>query len=132
MEKQKALTGLARRELWVDARDLQRGEEGGEDQLSPEEYAAVLATRGREKLGEHPLAQSFEATVRAQNAAFEYGSDYLLGDKITVIDRNLGVTVNAVVTGAEYAFSREGQSFCLTLGYGQPTVARQLARKAEK
>ncbi len=132
MAQENSPAGFARRELWVDARDLQRGEEGGEDQLSPEEYAAVLATRGREKLGEHPLAQSFEATVRAQDAAFEYGSDYLLGDKITVIDRNLGVTVNAVVTGAEYAFSREGQSFCLTLGYGQPTVARQLARKAEK
>ena len=41
-------TGLSRRELWVDARDIQSGE--GEGALSPEEYAQALETRGREKV----------------------------------------------------------------------------------
>ena len=36
-------TGLSRRELWVDARDIQSGE--GEEALSPEEYAQALTTR---------------------------------------------------------------------------------------
>lgn len=124
--------GFARRELWVDARDLQRGEEGAEDQLTPEEYAAALTTRGREKLGENQLVQNFSATVRTQDGAFQFGEDYLLGDKITVTDQNIGVTVGAVVTGAEYAFSREGQSLSLTLGYSPPTVSQTLARKADK
>ena len=123
-------TGLSRRELWTDARDIQSGE--GEDALTPEEYAEALTTRGREKLAERQLVQSFSALVRTQGAAFEFGRDYQLGDRITVSDRRLGVTVGALVTGAEYTVSRDGRELTLTLGYGQPTVYEKLSRKEDK
>ena len=58
-------TGLSRRELWVDARDIQSGE--GEGALSPEEYAQALETRGREKLAECQLVQSFTAQAGGQD-----------------------------------------------------------------
>lgn len=132
MSTNTAPTGLSRRELWVDARDLQSGEEGSEDQLTPEEYAAALTTRGREKLAEKQLVQSFSAGVRMEGAAFAYGQDYHLGDTITVTDRQLGVTVEAVVTGAEYADTADGQSMNLTLGYSQPTLPQIIARKEDK
>lgn len=125
-----APTGLTRRELWVDARDIQSGE--GENALTPEEYAQALTTRGQEKLAERQLVQSFSAQVRTQGAAYEFGRDYQLGDRITVSDRRLGVTVRAVVTGAEYTVSRSGRGLTLTLGYGQPTVYDKLARKEDK
>ncbi|MCI9543526.1 MAG: hypothetical protein HFE93_04930 [Acutalibacter muris] len=123
-------TGLSRRELWVDARDIQSGE--GEGALSPEEYAQALETRGREKLAECQLVQSFTAQVRTQDPTFEYGRDYKLGDRITVSDRRLAVTVGAIVTAAEYTVSREGRGLSLTLGYSQPTVYEKLARKEDK
>lgn len=122
--------GLRRRELWVDARDIQSGE--GEEALTPEEYVQALTTRGKEKLAEKPLVQSFTADVRTLGAAYEFGRDYQLGDRITVSDRRLGVTVQAVVTGAEYSVSREGRGLTLTLGYSQPTVFEKLARKEDK
>lgn len=123
-------TGLSRRELWVDARDIQSGE--GEGALSPEEYAQALEARGREKLAECQLVQSFTAQVRTQDPTFEYGRDYKLGDRITVSDRRLAVTVGAIVTAAEYTVSREGRGLSLTLGYSQPTVYEKLARKEDK
>ena len=42
-------TGLSRREIYIDARDLQ-SDSDPDDPLTPEEYAAVLTTRGRGKL----------------------------------------------------------------------------------
>lgn len=123
-------TGLTRRELWVDARDLQSGE--GEDALTPEEYEEVLKTRGKERLAEHQLVKSFSAAVRTQGAAFRFGEDYQLGDIITVMDKRLGVTAEAVVTQAAFSESRDGQELTLTLGYGQPSLYDKLMRKEDK
>ncbi|RKJ40211.1 hypothetical protein D7X94_08680 [Acutalibacter sp. 1XD8-33] len=124
--------GFSRRELWVDARDLQRGEEGSEDRLTPEEYAEVLLTRGGEKLAENPLAESFQATVRTVDPTYRLGRDFLLGDRITVEDRRLGIRADAVATAVRYGISREGESQELTLGYGQPTIYEKLSRKADR
>ena len=122
--------GLSRRELWVDARDLQSEREGGES-LTAEEYTALLTTRGTEKLAENQLVRSFSAVVRTLNPTYVYGVDFFLGDTITVTDERLGVTVDAVVEGAERTVSIDGESLTLTLGYSQPTLYDKL-RKAGK
>lgn len=120
-----------RREIYIDARDL-RSDSDPDEPLPPEAYAAVLTTRGREKLAEHQLVQAFSAVVRDRGATYTLGDDYHLGDTITVIDDRLGVTANAVVQGVTRSVSREGESIELSLGYGQPTVYDILKRKAGK
>lgn len=118
-----------RREIYIDARDLQS--DGDPDKpLTAEEYAALLTNRGREKLAEHQLVQSFAATVRDRGATYVLGEDYQLGDTITVIDDKLGVTANAVVQGVTRSVGRDGESTELALGYGQPTLYDILKRKA--
>lgn len=120
-----------RRELYIDARDLQ-SDSGTGSPMSPEEYAAALATRGREKLAGRQLVQSFAAEVRGRGATYTLGEDYHLGDTITVADGTLGVTVDAVVQGVTRSVSRAGESMELALGYGQPTAYDILKRKADK
>lgn len=124
-------TGLSRRELYIDARDLQSQQQDGET-LTPEQYAGVLTTRGLEKLAENQLVRSFSAQVRTQDATYQYGRDFFLGDKITVTDERLGITVDARVMAAQYAVDSTGESLTLTLGYSQPTMYDTLARKADK
>lgn len=123
--------GFYRRELWVDARDLQMETEG-EEAMTPQEYAAALTTRGREKLAENRLIQSFATTLRTQGATYQLGRDFQLGDMVTAIDERLGITVDAVVTGAEVSQGQDGESISLTLGYSQPMLCEILKRKAEK
>lgn len=118
-----------RREIYIDARDLQ-SDSDPDKPLTAEEYAALLTNRGREKLAEHQLVQSFAAVVRERGSTYTLGGDYHLGDTITVIDDRLGVTVNAVVQGVTRSVSREGEHMELTLGYGQPTLYDILKRKA--
>lgn len=118
-----------RREIYIDARDLQ-SDSDPDKPLTAEEYAALLTNRGREKLAEHQLVQSFAATVRDRGATYVLGEDYQLGDTITVIDDKLGVTANATVQGVTRSVSRDGENMELTLGYGQPTIYDILKRKA--
>lgn len=123
--------GFRRRELWVDARDLQ-SDRDGENPMTPEEYAAALVTRGREKLAENQLVKSFSTALRTQGATYQLGRDFRLGDRVTAVDERLGVTVEALVMGAEVSLGQEGESLGLTLGYSQPTLYEKLKRKAEK
>lgn len=120
-----------RREQYIDARDLQ-SDSDPDNPMTSEEYAAALSTRGKEKLAEYQLVQSFSAVVRERGATYTLGEDYQLGDTITVIDERLGVTANAVVQGVTRSISRTGESMELTLGYGQPTAYDILRRKADR
>lgn len=124
-----APTWPQRREIYIDARDLQ-SDSDPDKPITTEEYAALLTNRGREKLAEHQLVQSFAATVRDRDATYTLGEDYQLGDTITVIDDKLGVTANAVVQGVTRSVGRDGESMDLALGYGQPTIYDILKRKA--
>jgi len=124
-----APTGLARREIFVDARDLQ-SDADPDNPLTPEEYAAVLTTRGEERLAENQLVQSFSTVVRTLDPTYEYGVDFFLGDTITAIDERQGVTAGAVVQAVQRSVSAEGEGLLLTLGYGQPTIYDILKRKA--
>lgn len=124
-------TGFYRRELYIDARDLQ-SDADPENPLTEEQYAALLTNRGLEKLAEHQLVQSFSTMVRTLNPTYVYGEDFELGDSITVTDERLGVTIGAVVQAAERSASAHGESLALTLGYGQPTLYDKLKRKADR
>lgn len=78
-------TGLYRRELYVDARDISstyRDEETGEDVvLTDEEYRLLLVERGDEKLAEYLTEKSYEGEVDFQSM-FVYGEDFFLGDTV--------------------------------------------------
>lgn len=119
-----------RREIYIDARDLQ-SDSDPDNPLTPEEYTALLENRGQEKLAENQLVKSFLAVIRTIDPTYTLGEDFQLGDTITVIDERLGVTADAVVQGVERAVGEDGESMVLTLGYSQPTIYDVL-RKAGK
>lgn len=74
-------SGLNRRELFTDARDISSDVEGGT--LSPAVYTAQLEARGREKLAEHTSKTAFEGEVEATRL-FKYGEDFFIGDIVQV------------------------------------------------
>ena len=98
-----------RRELYIDARDLQ-SDSDPDHPMSPADYAAALASRGLEKLAEHQLVRSFAAEVRTYDPTYVCGQDFFLGDTITA--------------------GENGETLTLTMGYGPPTLGDILKRKA--
>lgn len=66
------LKGLDRKELFVDARDVEDG--------------TNLADRGKSKLAENTIVESFEATIDTEN----YRVEWDLGDFVTILDDEIG------------------------------------------
>lgn len=88
--------GEARRELYVDARDLQRQDENG-NVLSEAAYRQALRQRGLEKLKDYQVTETVDSQVDS-NSGFLYGQDYALGDLVTFVDQNMGVLVEQRIT----------------------------------
>lgn len=80
-------TGLDRREVYVDARDIS----SNNGEIGDDEYMALLATRGEQKLlDEHSATHGFEGEVEPVST-YVYKRDYDLGNIVTV-SNGYGVT----------------------------------------
>lgn len=125
------LEGFERKELYVDARDLQSevmNDDGTQTKLSDSEYMETLQQRGEEKLSEYVTVEIFESQIRQfGDVQYEFGVDYQKGDKVTVIDEQLGVMVSARITMAEEQFDEE-YNLVLTFGYSSPTMLKKVKR----
>lgn len=126
------LEGFNRKELYVDARDIQSeftNEEGTTTTLTPEEYDAALVNRGNDKLAECKTTETFEAQIRVfGDVQYEFGVDYNKGDKVTVRDKQLGVVVSARITEVEEDFDDE-YALVLTFGYSYPTLMQKVKQQ---
>ena len=98
-------SGLERRELFVDARDISTTTEDNVT-LSDEEYKKQLAQRGDEKLAESVAAQSFEGQVE-MTKMFEYGKDFFIGD-IVQIANEYGMESRARISEIVTAIDTQG------------------------
>ncbi len=103
--KYQGSSGLWRRELWVDARNTSSTTEGGT--LTPTEYNAILREQATEALRENLFTQDFNGEILNVNA-YKYGTDYGLGDKVSVINEyNIrGTTTVSEITEVEDAEGR--------------------------
>ncbi len=108
------LTGLARREMYVDARDLQQ-EEG----QTVEEYRELLVNRGLEALEENSRNVEISFDISSQ----DFGKTFFLGDRITCVLPEYGAAVNVRI--AEYKKIYENNTERVELTLGNP-VARRL------
>lgn len=120
-------SGKSRKEVFIDARDLQSTNTDGMT-LSEDEYFELLKQRGNSKLSELKKTESFDCVVNAIGNV-RYNKDYFLGDTVTISDAELGIQLNAVITEAEHAHDSNGESLYITFGYGQMTIDQKLKTK---
>lgn len=103
-------TGVNRRELYVDARDLSSSD--GETTLTPEQYAALLASRGLEYLVDYIFNKVFEGSVNP-NSMFKYGEDYFLGD-VVQIRNEFGLEAKVRITEVIRSVATDGETLMPT------------------
>ena len=125
-----AVSGENRRELYVDARDLQREYQvatptGDHDaQGNPvytyeartytdEEYFALLDARGLEKLSEH--LRTFSVTCDIVQNNIKYGKDYNLGDRMPIKLPEYGIYASARISSVTMIYEREGDKIVAIL-----------------
>lgn len=127
-----ATKGLLRREMYVDARDLQSevvNDDGTISTINHDDYNDMLNDRGTEKLAECSVAESFEAKMRViGDIQYRYGVDYFKGDKVLVQDTELGIQVVGKVTEVSENYDDEYE-LIITFGYEYPTLAQKVKRQ---
>lgn len=123
-------TQRQRRELYVDARDLQKNSASTENPMSDEEYNAALLQRGDKKLLDHPLYESYECSLQLTGEeGYVFGKDYNLGDIITLTDNILKVQVQARVKEHLISDDKDGRIDTLVFGLSVPTITSLVKRR---
>ena len=95
-------TGLSRREIYVDARDLS-SQLGNGNTIPPATYSSQLRNRGLTELTEYKEVKAFDAEV-LNTGLYKFGEDFGMGD-IVQLENEYGMTAEVRVT--EYIRSME-------------------------
>ena len=90
-------SGLERYEVFTDARDLSSNK-GTEEEIAQSTYLELLAERGYENLANLSYTEGFSGEVLS-DVAFKYGTDFFLGDTVSVINK-YGISKNVMVLSA--------------------------------
>ncbi|MGG3798992.1 siphovirus ReqiPepy6 Gp37-like family protein [Metabacillus fastidiosus] len=123
-------SGLTRRELFVDARDIAEtvNYEGQEVPWLPESYLLVLKQRGLEKLLEYEEFISFDCEIDVTKDNTKYGRDFFLGDMITIRDDKLGVIMNSRIVEADEIYQNGVRSVVVKVGKSVPTLPEKVKK----
>ncbi|MFJ8102787.1 siphovirus ReqiPepy6 Gp37-like family protein [Lysinibacillus sp. NPDC096212] len=122
--------GLARREIFIDAREVsdKKDMNGEQVDISPEEYQQLLLAKGKEKLSEYTEFIGFEAELDVTKENTKYNEDFFLGDLVTIKDDELGILMNSRVMQADEVFKEDGKSIFVTVGKSVPTLPQAIKR----
>ena len=110
--------GEARREVFVDAKDLRQEDFGAG-------YPAALLYRGQNKLSDLSMAHSFDAEVNP-HGNLRYKVDFDLGQAVTVLSKKWGVTLAARITEIEESYDASGQTLNIVFGKGALSLLQKL------
>lgn len=116
-----------RREIFVDARDLQ-SEDGNGNKLSASQYRALLVQRGKEKLAEYKKVETVTSSVDS-HANLEYKKDYDLGDYCTYINTEIGIETAQRITEIMETYEGGSVELIVTFGNEGVTTVKQLIKR---
>lgn len=102
--------GEDRKELYVDARDLQ-----SDDDTTEDEYKQMLIDRGNSKLNECSKVETSNFSINT-NSNLEYKSDYDLGDKVVYKNDELGFNIENRIVEISEAYENGERTLDVVFG----------------
>ena len=120
------LTGINRKELYVDARDLQQKTDS--TSLTNEQYQSALVNRGKSKLSERKSILTLTGETPIGSKLFKFGVDYWLGDKVTIKSNLFNLKKQSVITTIKKTYDNKGLFIEPVFGKETPTIYDILGR----
>lgn len=108
--------GWNRKELWVDARDVQSEQDN--KKLTDAEYEELMKQRADEKAKDNDLSEEYTATVTDITKQYTYKKDYNIGDFVTVADEELGMEIDAQITNVTVTRQNDRDIVDIEFTYG--------------
>ncbi|GGJ62082.1 Gp37-like protein [Virgibacillus salexigens] len=122
-------TGWDRIETFIDARDVGDSED---KEQSPEEIEQQLIERGQSKMSDMETLRSLEAEIKTpvkDVTPFQYEKHYDLGDKVQVVNKSWGLTMEAPITEFQEIHEPTGFRLEATFGRSRPTLISKIKDK---
>lgn len=123
-----------RREIYVDARDLQStymDESGVERTYTPSQYKELLKQRGREKLAEYEVLESVNSDVDP-NANLVYRQDFDLGDLCTYRYTDVNIECIKRITEIQEVYEGSEQTLSVVFGSEGSTSIKKIIKREAK
>lgn len=120
-----------RREIWVDARDLQStytDDAGTEHTYPAAQYRAMLQQRGLEKLAEYAKIETVNSDVDP-DANLIYMTDFDLGDLCTYRYTDVGIETIKRITEIQEVYEGSKQTLSVIFGTGALTSIKKLIQR---
>jgi hypothetical protein len=115
-----------RREIYVDARDLQQTTD--EHSYTDAQYLDLLRQRGKEKLAEYDLIETVSSNIETL-ANLVYGVDYDLGDRCTYQNLDVGIECTKRITEIEEVYEGAKVTLNITFGTDNATSIHKIIKK---
>lgn len=116
-----AAAGWERRELYVDASGVSSttdGDDGDPHTVDEDEYILMLKEEGAAQIAERNAVETYEATLnQVGDHRYKLDQDFYLGDKVTIVDTDLGVQLDARLTSVDYVYGKNKNEKVLHFGY---------------
>ena len=110
--------GEERKELYVDARDIQSektDDEGNSTKIPETEYKEMLKERGIEKLNECNKVETSNFNINPISN-LEYQKDFDLGDKVIYKNDELGFNIENRIVGVTESYENGNKTLDVTFG----------------
>ena len=111
-------SGETRREIFVDAKDLQAADFGTG-------YTDALIFRGQSKLSEQGIRYSFDTSVNP-HGNLTYKTDFDLGQTVKVISKAWGISMTTRIAEIEETYDADGLSISVVFGKAELTIAQKI------
>lgn len=108
------LTDINRKELYVDARDVQKTV--NKVTMSDTDYQAALLARGMSKLADTQRVLTLKGDFNANMEIYEFGKDFDVGDRVTISSSEFNMSKTSLIIAAKYTFDKDG-----TIEVGKPS-----------
>ena len=129
-----SFSGLDRKEIFIDARNLQStyyDSNNVEITMPIAEYRSLLNERGLEELSEMNIIETFEGEVI--DTQFVYGIDYSLGDIVSFRSERLKMILHTRVTSVTTTIDSDNKvSFSVAFGNKIPTLLDKIKKVVVK
>lgn len=119
--------GEARKEIWVDARDLQLQDADG-NAIDEETYRMQLDQRGREKLAEYRKVETINSEVDS-GANLVYKKDFDLGDYSTYVNTDINIATDKRITETMETYEGGAMELAVTFGTEEVSTVKQLIKR---
>ena len=119
--------GEQRKELWVDARDLQMQDTFG-DAIPLETYKSQLVQRGKEKLAEYRKVETVNSGIDS-NANLVYKKDFDLGDYCTYVNKEINKATDKRITQIMETYEEGTEKISVVFGTDEAATVQQLIKR---